>query len=82
MRGRHTKKPADNRSNIIKGRAQMKGLTVTDVAKRCGIAPSTLYRKLQHPGDISLVELELLDELVNFTDDEILYFVRWRRCER
>lgn len=79
MRGR---KVTDRRKDIIKGRALMRGLTVTDLAKRCGLAPSTLYRKLQHPGDISLVELELLDELVNFTDDEILYFVRWRRCER
>lgn len=79
MRGR--RKVTDRRKDIIKGRALMRGLTVTDLAKRCGLAPSTLYRKLQHPGDISLVELELLDELVNFTDDEILYFVRWRRCE-
>ena len=39
-------------------------------------------RKLKHPGDISLLELELIDELVDFTDDEILYFVRWRRCGR
>lgn len=79
MRGR---KVTDRRKDIIKGRALMRGLTVTDLAKRCGLAPSTFYRKLQHPGDISLVELELLDELINFTDDEILYFVRWRRCER
>lgn len=80
MRGR--RKVTDRRKDIIKGRALMRGLTVIDLAKRCGLAPSTLYRKLQHPGDISLVELELLDELVNFTDDEILYFVRWRRCEK
>lgn len=92
MRGRTKEKSAcrksvtcrvtDRRKGIIKGRALMRGLTVTDLAKRCGLAPSTLYRKLQHPGDISLAELELLDELINFTDDEILYFVRWRRCEQ
>lgn len=80
MRGRRNK-VTDRRKDIIKGRAQMKGLGVSDLAKRCGLSTSTLYRKLQHPGDISLVELELLDELVNFTDDEILYFVRWRRYE-
>lgn len=72
----------DNRSNIIKGRAQMKGLSVADLAKRCGIAPSTLYRKLKQPGDISLGELELMDELIGFSDEEVLYFVRWRRCGR
>lgn len=72
----------DNRSNIIKGRAKMKGLSVADLAKRSGIAVSTLYRKLNHPGDISLGELELMDELIGFSDEEVLYFVRWRRCDR
>ena len=72
----------DNRSNIIKGRARMKGLGVSDLAKRCGIAPSTLYRKLRNPGDISLGELELMDELIGFSDEEVLYFIRWRRCGR
>lgn len=72
----------DNRSNIIKGRARLKGLGVSDLAKRCGLAPSTLYRKLRNPGDISLGELELIDELVGFSDEEVLYFIRWRRCGR
>ena len=72
----------DNRSNIIKGRARMKGLSVADLAKRSGIAVSTLYRKLNHPGDISIGELELMDELIGFSDEEVLYFVRWRRCGR
>lgn len=78
MRGR-TK---DKRRDIIVGRARMKGLGVSDLAKRCGIAPSTLYRKLRKPGDISLGELELIDELIGFSDEEVLYFVRWRRCGR
>jgi len=72
----------DNRSNIIKGRARMKGFSVADLAKRSGIAVSTLYRKLNHPGDITLGELELIDELIGFSDEEVLYFVRWRRCGR
>lgn len=78
MRGRKT----DNRKDIIVGRARMKGLSVTDLAKGTGIATSTLYRKLNHPGDISIGELELMDELVGFSDEEVLYFVRWRRCGR
>lgn len=76
MRGR-TK---DKRRDIILGRARMNGLGVSELAKRCGIASSTLYRKLRKPGDISLGELELMDELIGFSDEEILYFVRWRRC--
>jgi len=60
----------------------MKGLSVTDLAKRMGIATSTLYRKLNRPGDISIGELELMDELIGFSDEEVLYFVRWRRCGR
>ena len=70
----------DNRQNIIKGRAQMKGLSVADLARKTGISESTLYRKLKFPGGINLAELEVMDELVEFTDEEILYFVRWRRC--
>ena len=76
------KRRTDNRSNIIKGRARIKGLSVTDLARKVGIPESTLYRKLKNPGGISLTELELIDEVVGFTDEEILYFVRWRRCEQ
>lgn len=72
----------DNRQNIIKGRAQMKGLSVADLARKTGISESTLYRKLKFPGGINLAELEVIDELVEFTDEEILYFVRWRRCDK
>ena len=78
MRGRKT----DNRKDIIVGRARMKGISVADLAKRSGIAVSTLYRKLNHPGDITLRELELMDELIGFSDEEVLYFIRWRRCGR
>ncbi len=78
MSGR--KKVTDNRSNIIKGRARIKGYSIPDLAKKVGIPESTLYRKLKIPGGINLTELELLDEAIGFTDDEILYFVRWRRC--
>lgn len=72
----------DNRQNIIKGRALMKGLSVADLARKTGISESTLYRKLKFPGGINLAELEVIDELVGFTDEEILYFVRWRRCDK
>lgn len=76
MRGR----AKDKRANIIKGRAQMKGLSVSDLARKTGLSTSTLYRKLNFPGGINLTELEIIDELVEFSDEEILYFVRWRRC--
>lgn len=76
MRGR----AKDRRKDIIKGRAQMKGLSVADLARKTGISESTLYRKLKFPGGINLTELAIIDELVEFTDEEILYFVRWRRC--
>ena len=78
MRGRT--KVTDKRASLIKGKATIVGLTVTDLAKRIGLSASTLYRKLNHPGDITLLELELIDELVRFSDEEVLYFIRWRRC--
>jgi predicted DNA-binding transcriptional regulator AlpA len=58
----------------------MKGYSVPELAKKVGIPESTLYRKLKIPGGITLAELELLDEVVEFDDSEVLYFVRWRRC--
>ena len=76
------RKSGDNRANIIKGRARMKGLGVPELAKKVGIPESTLYRKLKIPGGINLAELELLDEAVEFEESEILYFVRWRRCKK
>lgn len=78
MRGR----AKDRRKDIIKGRAQMKGLSVADLARKTGISESTIYRKLKFPGGINLAELEVIDELVEFSDEEILYFVRWRRCSK
>ena len=78
MRGR----AKDRRKDIIKGRAQMKGLSVADLARKTGISESTLYRKIKFPGGINLAELEIIDELVEFSDEEILYFVRWRRCDK
>ena len=79
MRGR---KVTDRRKDIIKGRARLKGLGIPDLARRVGIPESTLYRKLNFPGGINLTELSIIDEIVEFTDEEILYFVRWRRYER
>ena len=70
----------DERRNIIVGKARMKGYSVPELAKKVGIPESTLYRKLKIPGGITLAELELLDEVVEFDDSEVLYFVRWRRC--
>lgn len=78
MRGRKT----DRRKDIIKGRARLKGLGIQDLARKTGIPESTLYRKLKFPGRINLEELSIIDEVVEFTDEEILYFVRWRRCGR
>lgn len=60
----------------------MKGLGVPELSKKTGIPVSTLYRKLKIPGGITLTELGLLDEVVEFDDSEVLYFVRWRRCRK
>lgn len=77
-----TKNGLDRRKDIIKGRARLKGLGIQDLARKTGIPESTLYRKLNFPGGINLTELSIIDEVVEFTDEEILYFVRWRRCGR
>lgn len=68
----------DNRSNIILGRAKMRGLSVADLSRKVGIPQSTLYRKLKIPGGLNLSELSVIDSVVHFTDEEILYLVRCR----
>lgn len=90
MRGRTKEKSTcrkavtkkDKRRDIIKGRARIAGLGVKDIARRTGLSLSTLYRKLKNPDDLTLLDLDLIDSLVEFSDEEILYFVRWRRCKR
>lgn len=75
-------KKKDNRRDIIVGRARIAGYSVQELAKKVGIPVSTLYRKLKIPGGITLTELELIDEVVGFEDEELLYLVKQWRCRR
>ena len=75
-------KRKDNRRDIIVGRARIAGYSVQELAKKVGIPVSTLYRKLKIPGGITLTELELIDEVVGFEDEELLYLVKQWRCRR
>lgn len=77
MSGR--KQVTDNRARLIKSRVIFSGLTVSDVAVRIGLTPSTMYRRLKNPGLFTLSEIELMDELLRFSEEDLLYFLRWRR---
>ncbi len=77
MSGR--KRVVDKRANLIKGRLVYSGLSVADAARKIGLTTSTMYRRLKRPGLFTLCEIELLDELVGFSEEELLYFFRYRR---
>jgi len=48
----------------------------TEAAKKTGMPRGTLYRRLDHPGDLRLKELGQLVKLNDLTDEEIVTIVR------
>lgn len=68
--------PKTKISDIIVGRARISGFDTVRLAKKSGIALSTMYRRLKSPENFTLSELYFLDRIVHFSDEEILFFVR------
>ena len=62
-------------ADIIFGKSRIIGENVSSVAKRCGIAPSTMYRRLKDPDTFTIGELKELIRVLRLSDDEVLYFV-------
>ena len=55
---------------IVKDRASIYGLTLVEVAEQAGIAPRTFYRRLDSPRDMTLSELQRMNNVLHFTDEE------------
>lgn len=66
----------DTRGDLIVGRARMSGFNVERMSTRSGIKLSTMYKRIQLPGTLTLNELQNIDKTVKFTDEEILYLAR------
>ena len=61
---------------MIVGRARMSGFNVERMSAKSGIKLSTMYKRIQLPGTLTINELQNIDKAVKFTDEEILYLVR------
>lgn len=70
------KRKKDTRGDLIVGRARMSGFNVERMSAKSGIKLSTMYKRIQLPGTLTINELQNIDKAVKFTDEEILYLVR------
>ena len=70
------KRKKDTHGDLIVGRARMSGFNVERMSAKPGIKLSTMYKRIQLPGTLTINELQNIDKAVKFTDEEILYLVR------
>ena len=66
----------DTRGDLIVGRARMSGFNVERMSTRSGIKLSTMYKRIQLPGTMTLNELQNIDKTIGLTDEEIITLVR------
>lgn len=66
----------DTRGDLIVGRARMSGFNVERMSVRSGIKLSTMYKRIQLPGTMTLNELQNIDKAIGLTDEEIITLVR------
>ena len=52
------------------------GLTQKEISDKTKISEATLCRKLQNPEEFTIKEIELLDSVLGFTDDEAKAIMR------
>lgn len=60
-------------ADALKAEIKAYGLTVAQVAGKLGISESTMYRKLR-TGDFTLLEAEMLINLLNIWEPEKIFF--------
>lgn len=66
----------DTRGDLIIGRARMSGFNVERMSARSGIKLSTMYKRIQLPGTMTIDELTSIDKVVHFDDAEIIRLIR------
>ena len=65
-------KTSERRKNIILSAANRVGIrTITDLANRTGIPKTTLHRRMENPGSLTITELMIIDHKVRFTAEEL-----------
>lgn len=66
----------DTRGDLIVGRARMSGFNVERMSARSGIKLSTMYKRIQLPGTMTLNELQNIDKVIGFTIEELVKMIR------
>ena len=69
----------DTRGDLIVGRARINGIDVKRMASKaglCGLCLSTVYKRIQLPGTMTIDELTSIDKVVHFDDAEIIRLIR------
>lgn len=66
----------DPRGDLIVGRARTQGLNVERMSKKAGISLSTMYKRIQLPGTMTLNELQSVDKVIGFTIEELVMMIR------
>lgn len=59
----------------VRRKAREIGYTMEEIATHAQIPPRTFYRRMDHPGELTLYEIHRLDAVVHFTDEEKLLLV-------
>lgn len=70
------KRKKDTRGDLIVGRARMSGFNVERMSAKSGIKLSTMYKRIQLPGTMTIDELTSIDKVVHFDDAEIIRLIR------
>ena len=66
----------DTRGDLIVGRARMRGFNVERMSAKSGIKLSTMYKRIQLPGTMTLNELQSVDKVIGFTIEELVMMIR------
>jgi hypothetical protein len=70
------KRKKDTRGDLIVGRARINGIDVKRMASKAGLCLSTVYKRIQLPGTMTIDELTSIDKVVHFDDAEIIRLIR------
>lgn len=70
-------KASEKKQNIILSAANRVGIrTITDLANRTGIPKTTLHRRMENPGSLTITELMIIDHKVRFTAEELKELIK------
>jgi len=64
--------PPDVRAKLIKGQAEKVGIMIPELARRTGIPQATMYSLLQHPDNLKVSQMGLIQKRIHMPLDDFL----------